>query len=341
MRKWIVRSLVAAALIAVAGGVLWWRTGPVAVEVASPRIGPAVEAVYASGTVEPTVMMPIAPKLSGRLVQMLVDESASVTKGQKLAVFDNEEMAQSVREWEARVRFSQSQYDRAAELFGRGVGTGVARDSARNDLETAKASLARVRKQMSEMALTAPETGTIIRRDGEVGQVFPAGEALFWMSCCAPLRVSVEVDEEDIPRVKPGQQALIRSEAFPGKVLDGKVSEITPKGDPVARSFRVRIGLPEDTPLLIGMTADTNIVTATRQNALLLPAGSVNDGKAWVVRGDKLAQIPVTTGASGADWVEVTKGLTRKDKVVVNPADTLREGRRVTITVPGTKKSGP
>ncbi|MGE0665148.1 MAG: efflux RND transporter periplasmic adaptor subunit [Sphingomonadales bacterium] len=331
MNSWAVRSLLIVAVLAAAGALLWWRAGPVAVEAASPRIGPAVQAVYASGTVEPTVMMPIAPKSGGRLAELLVDESAVVTKGQKLARFDNEELAQSVREWEARVRFAQNQYDRAASLLARGVGTGVARDSARNDLDTAKASLARVRKQNEEMVLYAPEAGRIIRRDGEVGQVFPAGQALFWMACCAPLRVSVEVDEEDIPRVKPGQKVLIRADAYPDAVLEGSVAEITPKGDPVARSFRVRISLPEDTPLLIGMTADCNIITDEKRDALLVPASAVEGGKVWLVRDGKAAQHPVVTGASGEDWTEIKSGLKRDDVVVARPDDRLKPGREVTI----------
>ena len=336
MNKWLVRSLLLVAVVAAAGAAFWWRAGPVAVQVAQPRIGPAVQAVYASGTVEPTVMMPIAPMSGGRLAQLLVDESATVTKGQKLATFDNEELAQSVREWEARVRFAQNQFDRAANLLARGVGTGVARDSARNDLDTAKASLARVRKQNQEMELHAPEAGRIIRRDGEVGQVFPAGQALFWMACCAPLRVSVEVDEEDIPQVRPGQKVLIRADAYPDKVLDGTVSEITPKGDPVARSFRVRIRLPEDTPLLIGMTADCNIIADEKPNALLVPATAVSDGKVWLVRDGKVQERAVVTGASGNDWTEVKSGLTRGDTIVIQPDDRLKPGRDVTV-----QRAGP
>ncbi|MBI1179481.1 MAG: efflux RND transporter periplasmic adaptor subunit [Alphaproteobacteria bacterium] len=331
MNKWILRAVVAVVLVAGAAAALWWREGPVPVQVALAKTGPAVQAVYASGTVEPTVMMPIAPKQTGRLVQLLAEESDQVEKGQKLAVFDSEELAQSEREWEARVRFAQNQYDRAAELYSRGVGTGVARDQARNDLETAKASLARVRKQIADMVLRAPESGRIIKRDGEPGQVFTPGETLFWMACCAPLRVSVEVDEEDIPQVKAGQKVLIRADAYPDKVLDGTVSEITPKGDPVARSFRVRVALPKDTPLLIGMTADCNIITRKQENATLVPTSAIADGKVWVVQDGKADPRTVVTGISGNEWTQVESGVTPGETVVVAPGDRLEAGREVRI----------
>ena len=74
-----------------------------------------------------------------------------------------------------------------------------------------------------------------------------------------------EIDEEDIPLVSPGQQVLIGADAFPDRVFEGRVQEITPKGDPIARSFRVRIALSGDTPLRTGMTADCNILIDRRE----------------------------------------------------------------------------
>jgi RND family efflux transporter MFP subunit len=332
MKKWILRALVVLLVAAAAGAAVWWSAGPVPVSVAKAKTGPAVQAVYASGTVEPTVMMPIAPKQTGRLVELLADEGDEVEKGRKLAVFDSEELQQSAREWEARVRFAQSQYDRAAELYSRGVGTGVARDQARNELETARASLARVREQIANMVLRAPEDGQIIRRDGEPGQVFSPGETLFWMACCAPLRVSVEVDEEDIPKVEPGQEVLINADAFPEQVLRGQVSEITPKGDPVARSFRVRIGLPGDTPLMIGMTADCNIITRRKAEATLVPTGALVDGKVWLVSDGTVEQRTVVTGIAGNEWTEIESGLRPGETVALPPFDRLEPGRKVTIS---------
>jgi multidrug efflux system membrane fusion protein len=136
------------------------------------------------------------------------------------------------------------------------------------------------------------------------------------MSCCAPLRISSEVDEEDIPEVKVGQNVLIRADAFPGRVFKGLVKSITPKGDSVARSYRVRIELGEETPLMIGMTAETNIILRETKNALLLPTSAVREGKVQRVNGRNVEEIPVTIGANGAEKVEILEGLTKDDTVV-------------------------
>src|SRR6185437_1967818 len=146
------------------------------------------------------------------------------------------------------------------------------------------------------LKLVAPADGRIIRRDGEIGQLIAANQTVFWLSC-APVRVSAEVDEEDIARVKPGQPVLLRADAFPGRIFDGTVESITPKGDPIARSYRVRISLAAGTPLMIGMTAETNIILRRDEHALLLPAGTVTQDMVWVVDNDRLVRRKVTVGA--------------------------------------------
>src|SRR5690606_24661917 len=146
----------------------------------------------------------------------------------------------------------------------------------RSEWEAARAASEKAAAAVSFMKLIAPEAGRIIRRDGESGQLIPANQPVFWLSCCAPLRVSAEVDEEDIARVQPGQKVLIRADAFPGKTYEGKVQSITPKGDPVTRTYRVRIALVEETPLLIGMTAETNIILRENEHALLIPASALD-----------------------------------------------------------------
>jgi RND family efflux transporter MFP subunit len=179
------------------------------------------------------------------------------------------------------------------------------------------------------MELTSPAAGTVIRRDGEVGQFVPAGQAVFWLSCCAPLRITADVDEEDIPRVHVGQQALLRADAVPGTVFDGEVSEVTPKGDPVARSYRVRIRLADPGALKVGMTVDANLIVTERRNALLVPAGAVGDGHVWIVRDGRAHRQAVQTGIAGETQVEILSGLADGTPVIAAPAEGLREGRAI------------
>jgi RND family efflux transporter MFP subunit len=144
------------------------------------------------------------------------------------------------------------------------------------------------------------------------------------------LRISAEVDEEDIAGVKPGQEVLIRADAFPGKVFHGRVQSITPKGDPVARSYRVRIKFTEDTPLQIGMTAEINIIISEHQDALLLPNSAVmRNNQVWLVKGGRLAGQTVETGAKGPEQTEILSGVTMEDQAVLKPKPEMMPGQKV------------
>ena len=329
MRIWpIVTGL---AVVAAAGAAYWWRDGPVSVDVLQPTRGAAVEAIYATGTVEPTVMLPIAPRVAGRIVALLTDEGRAVRKGEALARLESDDLASTVTELGARARYAHAEYERMQTLVKRGVAAATDLDRTRADAEAAGAALARARAQRDFMVLTAPADGRVIRRDGEVGQFIPVGQPLFYLSCCAPLRVSADVDEEDIPRVHTGMAVVLRADALPNQVVDGHVIEVTPKGDPVARTYRVRIGLATPNELQVGMTVDANLIVAVRERALLVPSTALANGALWLVRGGRLVRQPVTVGITSAARTEVLAGIDDAATFVANPGDALRDGRRARV----------
>lgn len=323
----IVWTLVALGLLAAGGWLAWRQFGPLAVVTVPPVRGPAIRAVYASGTVEPAIMVPIAPRSAGRLMELNVDEGARVKAGQPLARLEDADLKQSVDELEARAAFAKSQFDRAQTLLDRGLGTVLDRDRARSEAQAANAAAARARTLRGFMTLTAPADGQILQRDGEIGQVVPANQPVFYFAQRTALRIEAEVDEEDILLVQIGQRVLVRAPALPDQVLDGRVAEITPKGNPTTRGYRVRIDFAGETPLRIGMSAEINIVVAERANALLLPATAVRDGQVWLVRDGQLRRQAVQTGFSGENRIEIVSGLAADDRVIVQPPTAATEGR--------------
>lgn len=326
-RKWIVWVILTLSLLAVAGGVAWRGFGPLTVKTAQPTRGAAVRAIYATGTVEPTVMLPIAPRSAGRLMELNADEGDQVRAGQALARLEDADLKRTVDELEARAQFAKSQLDRAQTLLDLGLGTVLERDRARSEWQAAEAAVARSRALRGFMTLTAPADGQILQRDGEVGQLIPANQPIFYFSCCAPLRIEAEVDEEDILLVQVGQRVLIRAPALPERILEGQVSEITPKGNPVTRGYRVRLRFMEDPPLRIGMTAEVNIILDEHLNALLVPATAVSEGQVWIVREGRLQRQRVQTGFVGESRTEILSGLSETDTVVIRSAAALKEGR--------------
>lgn len=283
------------------------------------RRGPAVQSVYSTGTVEAAAMLPVSPRLSGRLIALMADEGQNVKKNDILAGLEDEDLREAVSELQVRADLARTEYERRKPLAQRGAASRESIDKLKADLDMSLAALERARVNLDYMKLIAPEDGTVIRRDGETREFIPAGQPVFWLACCGNLRIETEVDEEDIAQVRSGQKAVVRADAFPGEVFEGIVRTITPKGDPVSRSYRVRIELASDTKLMIGMTAETNIIIREDQRALLLPASAVKNHKVIVIDNHQIIERPIETGAQTPEVTEIRAGITEDDIIVRDP----------------------
>jgi RND family efflux transporter MFP subunit len=322
----VVATLVAVAVVAL---LAWRKLRPLEVTLAHPSRGPAVEAVYATGLVEPTLEIRISPRAPGRIVELNTDEGAEVKKGEQLARLEDADLRASVAELEARTQYAKAQYERSLKLRLAALIAQDAVDQAKTEFDAAQATLKRAREQLAYMRLVAPSSGRITKRDGEIGEYIPANQVIFYMAGPAPLRVTADVDEEDVPRVKPGLRVVMHADAFPDRIFEGRVDQVTPRGDPVARSYRVRVGLVGDPPLNIGMTIETNIIVSGRQNALLVPSSSVVEGRVWIAEGEHARRRPAKIGVIGADKTEILAGLSEKDLVIAHPPENLSDGARI------------
>src|SRR5690606_8939338 len=157
--------------------------------------------------------------------------------------------------------------------------------------------------------------GVVLRRDGEIGEIAEIGQTLFRVGVPKPLQVVAEVNEEDIPRVAVGQTVLLRTDAFAGQRLEGRVQRITPLGDAEAKTYRIRIALPDDTPLIVGMSVEANVVTRQKADALLVPSDAVSDGRVLVVDGDRGSWRQVAIGIRGTRKVEIVSGLAEDERI--------------------------
>ena len=328
-RHLLSRSLLTILVLAGVAGLVWRVALPPKVVVVHPTRGPAVQAVYATGTVESSVMMPIAARVAARLVELDSDEGRQVHKGEVLGRLEDTDLRNALAQLRSQEAFARREYERNAALEKAGLVARAAFDRSRSDWLAASAASAKAAAEVEYAQLVAPADGTVIHRDGEIGQLIPVNQAVFWISVDSPLRISAEVDEEDIARVRVGQEVLIRTDAFPERIFHGKVQSITPKGDAVARSYRVRVGFTEATPLMIGMTAESNIVVRKADSALLLPPSAIQKEHVWRVHDGKVESRAVSIGANGANAVEILSGLDPVDTVVLAPDANLREGKAV------------
>ncbi len=322
--------LILAVIVALAAAALgWWylERGPRTSAVAAVR-GTAVEIVYATGGVEPVRWAKVASVIRDRITEICDCEGKAVAKGDVLVRLDGREVEAGLRELKAREDFLKREMSRVSELITRGSATTQAYERAGMDLQTVQGLIAVQTEKIADYTIVAPMDGVVLRRDGEIGEIAEAGQILFRIGVPKPLQVVAEVNEEDIPRVALGQTVLFRTDAFPDRALEGKVNEITPMGDVAAKTFRVKIALPDDTPLKPGMSVEANIITREKPNALLVPADALQANAVFVVDGARARKRAVTVGIRGTRAVEILSGLADGEQVA-SPAGTLKDGTRL------------
>lgn len=330
-RSWLRILLVL--LVAGAGVGLWRYANLPAVEVARVHRGTAAEIVYATGVVEPRYWSKVSTLQRERIVWICDCEGQRVKKGDILARLDDREEVATLAEMEARRARLEGDVARAQSLLEKKVTTQTAYEQVLTQLHEYEARIDAQKQRIDVLKLRAPMDGVVLKKDGQVGEIAVAtgDDALFWVGEPKPLRIVADVNEDDIPRVKVGQKVLLRSDAFKDKILEATVSEITPKGDPINKTFRVYLGLPDDTPLSIGMSVEANIVVEEHKDVLLVPGEAVIDDHVFRVDERKLIRVPVTLGIHGTRMVEVRSGLKEGDLVASPAASTMKTGERVRV----------
>jgi membrane fusion protein (multidrug efflux system) len=317
-----------AALMAAGFGV-WLYRGP-AIPVAAVTRGTAAEIVYATGAVEPETWSRSTPLVRGRIIERCRCEGKIVKAGDVLARLDDKEALATLNDLRALEEFQRLEFDRQSQLLARGVATSQAYQKSESDLARSRAQIAAQTQRMEYYKIVAPMDGTVLKEDGEVGDMVDPGTILYRIGLEKPLWVVADVNEEDIPRVQVGQKALLRTDAFAGQVLPGSVKQITPAGDPVSKTFRVRIGLPDDTPLRVGMSVEANIVSREKPDVLLVPANAVvGNSLLLAIESGRARLRKVEIGIRGTGFVEILTGAS-EGELVASPATTnIRSGSRV------------
>ncbi|MFZ5757666.1 MAG: efflux RND transporter periplasmic adaptor subunit [Pseudomonadota bacterium] len=314
-----------------------------------------------AGTVNACRRSRLSMPMGGRVERLHVDEGDHVRAGAVLLEIWNDDreaqLAQAraaadavlLREQQACLQADQSLRDeqRSAQLEGQQLISKGALEqdvtrrrmadaacaAARADLGTARAQIRVQGALLEETRLRAPFAGVIAQVNGEPGEYVtpsPPGVAtppavdLIDDSC---LYVTAPIDEIDAAQVRTGLPVRITLDAFRDARIPGKVSRIAPyvlDKEKQARTVDVEVrfeSVPDNVILLVGYSADVDIVLQTSRNVLRIPAESLIDGKAVLLldaAGNRLVRREVTTGLANWTWVEITGGLAEGDRVVLS-----------------------
>jgi HlyD family secretion protein len=194
-----------------------------------------------------------------------------------------------------------------------------------------KAKVAAAQATLRQAWIEAPFAGTITQVDAHIGDQVAASKSVFRLDDLTNLFVDLEVSEVDIDQIELGQTVNVSFDAFNGKQYTGKVADVAMISNETtsAVNFTVTVELTgPDKDVRPGMTSEVEIVTAQRDQALLVPNQAVRvvDGKqvVYVVQGDQSTKaVEVGLGVSSDAFSELLTGdLKAGDVVVLNPTST-------------------
>ncbi len=184
-------------------------------------------------------------------------------------------------------------------------------------------------RDIAALTVKAGTDGVVSGLQLSPDQVVQAGAKLFTIKSVEQVKIDVEIDELDIADIKIGQQASITFDALPEKRFTGTVKKIDPIG--VSRNnvtkYTATLELDSAEGVMLGMSADVEIVSRTAQNALYIPIEAIQviNGEKYVVMGKDVnkdldytpATHKVKTGVTDGVNVEITEGLSEGDQVAV------------------------
>jgi HlyD family secretion protein len=204
---------------------------------------------------------------------------------------------------------------------------------AEAELAQAQLSLADAEAALQKGTLVAPFAGMVTAVNFQPGEI-ASGPAIELVDP-ATLEVILEVDEVDVGRLRMGQTAVVTLETWPNDEIAAEVTAIAPRATTQLGSalviYEARLSLGEThLPILMGMTANANLVTAEKENVLLVPNQAINADRSTgrfsvsLLVGEEVVETPVTIGLRDGRHTEITSGLNAGDTLVINTGAPLQ-----------------
>ncbi len=266
---------------------------------------------------------------------MLVTEGSYVTKGTPLFTATSKSVKKYIDSFENSV------------------------ESAKDSLKNAENKLTNTQDSLDNYTITAPISGTVIRKNAKVGDNVTKGSgssALAVIYDLSAMTLEMSVDELDVRNVKAGQDVTITADAIEGEVFSGTVTNVSLQSSysQGVTNYPVTITMEETGDLLPGMNVDVEIILEQSENALVIPVGALMRGNRVYVKSDSASEqgaagksergerpsmpegmgtgmqqagvpegftaVRVETGIVTDDYVEILSGLSEGDEVYVDPS---------------------
>lgn len=252
------------------------RATPVPVTVAEMTAGDSTAVVAATGSFGSRDEIPLGFKIGGIATRVLVDEGATVQRGQVLAMLDLREIDAAVSKAQVAVDKAQRDQQRVQRLAADSVATLAQAQDAMSALEAARADLASARVNREYAIITAPEAGIVLQRLVTPGSNVAPGTPVLMLGGSRRGRVlRAGLPDRDALRVHVGDPATVRFDALPGKSFTGKVVLVGRSADPRTGTYAVEVAVQNVDALPSGLVGQMSVTIRGKQSASLLPVDAL------------------------------------------------------------------
>jgi RND family efflux transporter MFP subunit len=303
-----------------------------------PPAGVRVQAIHSTkqsaleevvGTVQPKLQAVIEAKISGRITSLPVRLGQSVKQGDLLAQLASQEIQARLDQATAALRQVEQDFKRTDGLRKQQAATQGEWDAAQARYNVAKATVAEAEALSEYAKIVAPFDGVVARKLADEGDLAMPGKPLIELEGRAGLRLVADIPSQLASHVLSEAKLAVRVETI-SDTITGTVAEISPGADPVSRTVRMKLDLPDAAGLRTGQFGRLAVPVGEATFLFVPPSALVRRGQLeilFVVAEGKAQMRLVRTGKETAQGIEILAGLAAGESVVVEGAGNLRDGQ--------------
>lgn len=275
--------------------------------------------------------------ISGTITKLNFGLGDQVNQGQILAVTDTHLLQLELQKSEENKMKFKNDLQTYIDLLKNNAATQEKVNELRRSYTDQVNQSEQLRKQISDAAIKAPTSGIISVKSVEQGVFVNAGMEIATIVNLSKAKVQVNLTETEVYQVKNGQTVKIKTDVYPDKIFEGKISFISPQAD-ATHNYMVEIAIDntQQTILRSGTFVYVDFSKKTNQQILLIPrealTESVRNAFVYVVENDIVQQRTIETGIEINGMIEVLSGLNKGDQVVVSGQINLQNGTHVNIS---------
>jgi membrane fusion protein (multidrug efflux system) len=290
-----------------------------------------------SGTIEEVSGTSLSFSVGGMVKQVLVDEGQRVSKGQLLAVVDDETTRSAHTAALSARQQAEDAYRRMKQLHDNGSLPEIQWVEVESKLRQAVSSEQIARKSLHDTRLYAPFAGVIGQKSIDVGQNAIPGMQTFKLVNINRVKVKISIPESEISKVRMGQTATVSVSALGGRTFEGRVCEKGVSADALSRSYDVKILIDNrGGELMPGMICDASLQKSSTSTVFILPVSVMqldddNQQFVWVNVDGKAKKRMVQTASQTNGGVVVTSGLGIGDEVLVEGQQKVSENTSLKV----------